>query len=159
MKCQSEGWVVNVGERILEILKEKNMTQYKLAKNAGMSYSSVNTIIRRTKSQRLETLRQICKGLGVSISYFIRETDNSEKTYDEMESYDGVLSEVSGYLVCDESIEKYEGEYKTDCMKECEKRETDCKGNCKYKEKCYEEFVSRIINAAQREITEDSIIL
>ena len=45
--------MINAGERIMEILNEKNMTQYMLAKKIGMTPSSINTIIRKGCSPKL----------------------------------------------------------------------------------------------------------
>jgi len=65
--------MVNVAERIQELLREKNMTQYQLAKRSGVSQSSLNTIIKRGTSPSFKTICQICEGFDISLSYFAEE--------------------------------------------------------------------------------------
>ncbi len=65
--------MINAGERILELLHEKNMSQYMLAKKTGIPCSSINTLIRKNHSPTLSYLERICEGLGVTIGYFMKE--------------------------------------------------------------------------------------
>ena len=43
---------------------------YKLAKEAGMPYSSLNNIIHRRTCPTVGTLEKLCKGLNISLSDF-----------------------------------------------------------------------------------------
>lgn len=67
--------MINVGDRIVEILKEKNMTQYQLSKRCGLNTSVISTIINKNIMPSFERVCQICKGLDVSLSYFAGEYD------------------------------------------------------------------------------------
>lgn len=64
---------MGVSKRITEILDEKGMTQYQLAKNTGISAARVNEILHKDVIPRYDTMLKLCKGLGVSISYFAEE--------------------------------------------------------------------------------------
>ena len=61
--------------RIKEYMRENNWTVYHLAKESGLSYSSLNNLFRRNTEPTLPTLRKICDGLGVSLSAFFDDAD------------------------------------------------------------------------------------
>lgn len=53
------------------------MSQYELAKRAGMSQSSISTIISRGSMPKISTLDQICKGFGITLAQFFTLNDGS----------------------------------------------------------------------------------
>ncbi len=60
-----------VSKRIREILNEKNMTQYRLEQNAGISHSTMNCFLNaRYKSCNLTTVVLIIRALGMTIAEF-----------------------------------------------------------------------------------------
>ena len=59
-----------VFERIEYLCQKKHFTMYKLAKEAGMPYSSLNNIIHRRTCPTVGTLEKLCKGLNMSLSDF-----------------------------------------------------------------------------------------
>lgn len=59
-----------VFERIIFLCKAKHYTMYKLAKEAGIPYSSLNNIIHRRTCPTVGTLEKLCKGLNISLSEF-----------------------------------------------------------------------------------------
>lgn len=62
-----------VMERILAMMKERDWTVYRLAKESGISYSSLNNLIVRNNMPTISTLMKICGGLGVSMSEFFAD--------------------------------------------------------------------------------------
>ncbi len=58
--------------RILELLKKKNMTRYRLAMNSGVNHSTLKNIIHETvKDNLLSTTILIARGFDMSVSAFL----------------------------------------------------------------------------------------
>ncbi len=61
-----------VALRIVELLKEKNITQYRLAMNSGVTHSTLKNIIHETvKDNLLSTVILIAGGFDMSVSEFL----------------------------------------------------------------------------------------
>ncbi|MGN0574721.1 MAG: helix-turn-helix domain-containing protein [Ruminococcus sp.] len=56
--------------RIQQLLNERDWTIYKLAKESGMAYSSLNNIFVRNTIPSVITLEKICDGLQITLSQF-----------------------------------------------------------------------------------------
>lgn len=63
-------WVI---KRISDMLKQRNWTIYRLAKESGLSYSSLNNLFVRNTMPTISTLMKICEGLNISMSEFFEE--------------------------------------------------------------------------------------
>ena len=64
---------MDVNGRIRELLNERNWTEYKLAKESGLSQSTISNIFKRNTVPSISTLELICKGFGISLSQFFSE--------------------------------------------------------------------------------------
>lgn len=51
--------------RIAEVLKQKKVSQYRLHKDAGVSYSLINAYTKNRRQPSLETLAKLANALGV----------------------------------------------------------------------------------------------
>lgn len=60
----------DVLKRIEELLEFNHWSVYKLAKESGLSYSSLNNIFNRRTCPSIVTLEKICSGFGISLSEF-----------------------------------------------------------------------------------------
>ena len=61
-----------VALRISHLLKEKNMTQYRLAMNSGITHSTLKNIIHETvKDNLLSTVILIATGFNMTVSEFL----------------------------------------------------------------------------------------
>lgn len=61
-----------VALRISQLLKEKNMTQYRLAMNSGITHSTLKNIIHETvKDNLLSTVILIASGFNMTVSEFL----------------------------------------------------------------------------------------
>lgn len=61
-----------VALRISQLLKEKNMTQYRLAMNSGITHSTLKNIIHETvKDNLLSTVILIASGFDMTVSEFL----------------------------------------------------------------------------------------
>ena len=60
-----------VSRRILELLKERGMTQYQLYMKSGLPKSTINSVVNCLyDSVKLRVIHEMCQGLGVSITAF-----------------------------------------------------------------------------------------
>ena len=58
--------------RIEELLKEKNMTRYRLAINSGLTHSTLKNIVHETvKDNLLSTIILIAGGFDMTVSAFL----------------------------------------------------------------------------------------
>ena len=52
------------------------MNQYELAKRAGMTQSSISTLLNEGNVPKISTLEKICKGFGITLAQFFTLDDN-----------------------------------------------------------------------------------
>ncbi len=62
-----QGFVIS---RMKELLNERNWTIYRLAKESGIPYSSLNNIFVRETTPSVPTLEKICEGFDITMSQF-----------------------------------------------------------------------------------------
>lgn len=61
-----------VAKRIKDLLKEKNLTQYKLEQKACLSHDTVKSIMKgKAKGVNLRTVIALADGFGMTISEFL----------------------------------------------------------------------------------------
>ncbi len=60
-----------ISDRLTELLKEKQMTQYQLFIKSGVPKSTIGNVINCSyDSVKLRVIHEMCQGLGISISEF-----------------------------------------------------------------------------------------
>lgn len=69
---------MNVMNKIRKLQGERNWTDYKLAKEAGISQSSLATLFARTTPPKIEMLQCICEAFGISLAQFFLEDEKIE---------------------------------------------------------------------------------
>lgn len=79
MRMKGEPGVVEHSERILKIIKERNLTEYKVAKATGIS-DSLFSKWKETPSSKIRSgnLVLIADYLGCSVDYLLGRTENPE---------------------------------------------------------------------------------
>ena len=77
---------MDVNGRIRELLNERNWTEYKLAKESGLSQSTISNIFKRNTVPSISTLELICKGFGISLSQFFSE-GNMVELFEEQRDF------------------------------------------------------------------------
>ena len=75
-------------ERLRQLLDERGWTEYRLAKNCGLSESTIANIYRRNTVPSITTLETICKGFGITLSQFFAEGEMLELTPELKELFD-----------------------------------------------------------------------
>lgn len=73
----------DVLNRIQTLLNEKEWTLYRLAKESGITYSSLSSLFKKDNQPTISTLEKICTGLNISLNEFF----SNYPPYREHESY------------------------------------------------------------------------
>ena len=66
--------------RLRKLLQERGWSEYRLAKECGLSDSTIANIYHRNTVPSIPTLDAICKGFGITLSQFFAEGDLVEMT-------------------------------------------------------------------------------
>ncbi len=57
-------------KKIESLCKERGWSLYRLAKESGVTYSTLCMMLRRTNAPSIYTLSRICNGFGITLSQF-----------------------------------------------------------------------------------------
>lgn len=79
---------MDILERLRGLLDERGWTEYRLAKECGLSESTIANIFRRNSVPSITTLESICNGFGITLSQFFAEGDMVELTPQAKELFD-----------------------------------------------------------------------
>ena len=71
-----------VMHRMHELLEERGWTIYRLAKESGMPYSSLNNIFVRETIPSVSTLEKICEGFQITLSQFFDRSQPTVASFD-----------------------------------------------------------------------------
>ena len=63
-------------ERIKSLCKARSWTSYRLAKESGITYSTLCTMLHKASAPSISTLIEICNGFGITLAQFFDETDD-----------------------------------------------------------------------------------
>lgn len=76
-------------QEITRLRLERGWTEYELAKNSGLTQSTISTWYRKGQTPTIQTLDKVCMGLGISLSQFFAEgTDAIVLTSEQKELLD-----------------------------------------------------------------------
>ncbi len=80
---------MDVRIRLRELMQARKWTEYRLAKECGLSESTIANIFHRNANPSLATLEAICCSFGITMSQFFAEGDMVELTPQLRELFDG----------------------------------------------------------------------
>lgn len=69
---------MDVHERLVQLLNERGWTEYRLARESGLSDSTIHNIFKRNTSPSIPTLETICRGFGITLAQFFAEGETVE---------------------------------------------------------------------------------
>ena len=61
---------MDVKERLQQLMDERGWTIYKVAKEAGIPWSTVRNMFKRNTEPSIGTLESICQGMGMTLPQF-----------------------------------------------------------------------------------------
>ena len=69
--------------RIKELMEERRWTDYRLAKEANLSHSTVTNMFNRNNAPTLPTLEAVCQAFGITLAQFFAEGEEVQLTEDQ----------------------------------------------------------------------------
>ena len=63
--------------RIEQLCQARGWTYYRLAKESGITYSTLNTMVHKSNAPSISTLCKLCDGFGITLSQFFAEEDET----------------------------------------------------------------------------------
>ena len=68
-------------EKVLDLMEKNNITQKELAKNSGISESSISRYLSNNQRPRLDIVVNIAKALNVETTYLLDDKDKTVTAY------------------------------------------------------------------------------
>lgn len=104
---------MDASSRIKQLMLMKNITEYRLAKQSGLSQSTISNIFVRNTAPTIPTIEAICNGLGISMAQFFSEDGVEEPVYLTKEQMDLFNNWISLSAEQKSVVEKLIKSYKT----------------------------------------------
>ena len=60
-----------------QLMKERGLTEYRLALDSGLSKSTVSALLHRNTTPSVPTIEAVCNALGITVSQFFAEEGDS----------------------------------------------------------------------------------
>jgi len=67
--------MLDVTERIMQLCAARGWTYYRLAKESGIPYSTLSTMLRKTNVPSVPSLAKLCDGFGITLAQFFSDKD------------------------------------------------------------------------------------
>ena len=80
--------MMDVNAKLKHLLEKNGWSEYKLAKESGLSESTIANIFRRNTVPSITTLEAICSGFGITLSQFFTESQMVELTPELQELFE-----------------------------------------------------------------------
>lgn len=74
-------------KRIRQLMVERNWTEYRLAKAAGLSQTTISNLFRRNNAPSLSTLEAVCKAFDISLAQFFSDGNAPVELTDEQQRF------------------------------------------------------------------------
>ena len=73
--------------RIRKLMAEREWTDYRLAKKANLSHSTVTNMFNRNNAPTLPTLDAVCGAFGITLSLFFTEGEEAQLTEEQQKLF------------------------------------------------------------------------
>ena len=70
-------------KRIKQLMEERGWTEYRLAKEAGLSHSTVANMLKRNNALTLPTLEAVCSAFGITLAQFLSDDSDAAAMTEE----------------------------------------------------------------------------
>jgi len=87
---------MDTNERIQQLMEERKWTEYRLAKESGLSQSTIANLFKRNTVPSISTLESICAGFGITLAQFFCEGNLVELSDEQKELFERWISLTSG---------------------------------------------------------------
>ena len=82
--------------KLRQLMSERGWTAYRLAKESGLSESTLANIFKRNTVPSISILEAVCAAFGISLAQFFAEQDMVELTPELKELFDHWVSLIPG---------------------------------------------------------------
>ena len=79
---------MNTNERIVALMRERGWSEYRLAKESGLSQSTIANLFQRNTVPSISTLESICAGFGITLAQFFSDGNFVELTNEQVEFFE-----------------------------------------------------------------------
>ncbi len=79
---------MDVNNKIRVLMDNKGWTEYKLAKESGLSQSTIANLFKRNTIPSISTLETICNSFGITLAQFFSENNSVELTDEQKILFD-----------------------------------------------------------------------
>ena len=69
---------MNINKRIMDMCFERGWTLYTLSLEAGITQSTLQSMMNRGNAPKIETLQAICEAFGITLAQFFLEDEQIE---------------------------------------------------------------------------------
>ena len=76
---------MDVKEKLLDMLKARNWSYYRLAKESDIAWSTIRNMFDRGTEPTLPTLEAICRGFDISLAELLTDDDSMNLSPDQRE--------------------------------------------------------------------------
>jgi len=87
---------MDTNERLRQLMDERKWTEYRLAKESGLSQSTIANLFKRNTVPSISTLESICAGFGITLAQFFCEGNLVELSDEQKELFERWISLTSG---------------------------------------------------------------
>jgi len=70
-------------QRIRDLCAARGWSYYRLSKESGIQYSTLNTMLHKTYQPSVTSLERICKGFGITFSEFFSDSEIAALTTEQ----------------------------------------------------------------------------
>ena len=74
---------MDIQAKIKKLMDARGWTEYRLAKEAGLSQSTVSHLFKRENAPTFSTVESICEAFGISLAQFFAEADEEDSFTEE----------------------------------------------------------------------------
>lgn len=74
-------------KRIRQLMEKRGWTDYRLAKEANLSHSTVTNMFNRNNAPTLPTLEAVCRAFGITLTQFFTEDGESQITEEQQKLF------------------------------------------------------------------------
>lgn len=72
-------------KRIRRLMEDRGWTDYRLAKESGLSHSTVTNMFNRNNAPTLPTLEAVCRAFGITLAQFFSEGNEPNSLTEEQQ--------------------------------------------------------------------------
>lgn len=86
--------MLNIGERIRELRTIRDLSTSQLAKLVGVNQSFISQLENKQSGVKIETLYKICSALGITLSDFFADTNDTYDTASDTSQLTEILKQL-----------------------------------------------------------------